>query len=285
MLGTVDAPNPGGLHVRERLHDGPVDERDVLEVETDSKCQLRRPLRCWTEQGAGQLQSVDSMRAVQPVANFSRPLAKPGSTARGISRSGASLAGQSRTSTPTARRRSPGGSTGPGIRGVPPPMRATRENRWGAVGRSGGRRILCQRLPSCVCRNSGTGTAPVSRRCAGQSPSRHSDPAASQPAPRRQRSPVLIVFTGGIGEHAVVIRERVCQDAAWLGVELDAAREERNQSQVADSIERTPRAHEILTADRENRPPPETNSKEPACGTDRVAGCAHRVSVRSRGAG
>ena len=32
-----------------------------------------------------------------------------------------------------------------------------------------------------------------------------------------------IVFTGGIGEHAVAIRERVCQAAAWLGVELDPA--------------------------------------------------------------
>jgi acetate kinase len=32
-----------------------------------------------------------------------------------------------------------------------------------------------------------------------------------------------IVFTGGIGENSAVIRERVCRDAAWLGVELDAA--------------------------------------------------------------
>ena len=32
-----------------------------------------------------------------------------------------------------------------------------------------------------------------------------------------------LVFTAGIGEHAVSIRERVCRDAAWLGVELDAA--------------------------------------------------------------
>ena len=32
-----------------------------------------------------------------------------------------------------------------------------------------------------------------------------------------------LVFTGGIGENAAPIRERVCQDAAWLGVELDAA--------------------------------------------------------------
>ena len=32
-----------------------------------------------------------------------------------------------------------------------------------------------------------------------------------------------IVFTAGIGENAVSIRERICRDAAWLGVELDAA--------------------------------------------------------------
>jgi acetate kinase len=32
-----------------------------------------------------------------------------------------------------------------------------------------------------------------------------------------------IVFTAGIGEHAAFIRERICADAAWLGVELDAA--------------------------------------------------------------
>jgi len=31
-----------------------------------------------------------------------------------------------------------------------------------------------------------------------------------------------IVFTAGIGENAVPIRSRVCEDAAWLGVELDA---------------------------------------------------------------
>jgi acetate kinase len=31
------------------------------------------------------------------------------------------------------------------------------------------------------------------------------------------------VFTGGIGENSAVIRERVCRDATWLGVELDSA--------------------------------------------------------------
>jgi acetate kinase len=32
-----------------------------------------------------------------------------------------------------------------------------------------------------------------------------------------------LVFTGGIGEHAKVIRERVCTNADWLGVKFDAA--------------------------------------------------------------
>jgi acetate kinase len=32
-----------------------------------------------------------------------------------------------------------------------------------------------------------------------------------------------LVFTGGIGENAVAIRGRVCRDAAWLGLELDAS--------------------------------------------------------------
>ncbi len=32
-----------------------------------------------------------------------------------------------------------------------------------------------------------------------------------------------IVFTAGIGENAAVLRERICRDAVWLGVELDVA--------------------------------------------------------------
>ena len=37
-----------------------------------------------------------------------------------------------------------------------------------------------------------------------------------------------IVFTAGIGENSRSLRERVCRDAAWLGVEFDAAANERN---------------------------------------------------------
>lgn len=37
--------------------------------------------------------------------------------------------------------------------------------------------------------------------------------------PRERR---VFVFTAGIGENAAAIRERVCLDAAWQGVDLDA---------------------------------------------------------------
>lgn len=40
-----------------------------------------------------------------------------------------------------------------------------------------------------------------------------------------------IVFTAGIGEHAAPIREQVCRQAAWLGVDLD---ESANLQTVAD---------------------------------------------------
>jgi len=37
-----------------------------------------------------------------------------------------------------------------------------------------------------------------------------------------------LVFTGGIGENAAVIRSRVCEGLAWLGLELDAAANTRH---------------------------------------------------------
>jgi len=33
----------------------------------------------------------------------------------------------------------------------------------------------------------------------------------------------LLVFTAGVGEHNAAIRERVCRDLAWLGVQIDAS--------------------------------------------------------------
>jgi len=41
-----------------------------------------------------------------------------------------------------------------------------------------------------------------------------------------------LVFTGGIGEHAAVVRERVCRNAAWLGVLLDPTANEQEQPRI-----------------------------------------------------
>ncbi|OFA06890.1 acetate/propionate family kinase [Duganella sp. HH101] len=42
-----------------------------------------------------------------------------------------------------------------------------------------------------------------------------------------------LVFSGGIGENSVALRAAVCRDAAWLGVELDAAANAANPRGVA----------------------------------------------------
>ena len=42
-----------------------------------------------------------------------------------------------------------------------------------------------------------------------------------------------IVFTAGIGENSRSLRGRVCRDAAWLGVELDAAANEHNGPRIS----------------------------------------------------
>jgi acetate kinase len=42
-----------------------------------------------------------------------------------------------------------------------------------------------------------------------------------------------LVFTAGIGEHAAPVRERICRQAEWLGVRLDAAANERNAVHIS----------------------------------------------------
>jgi len=49
-----------------------------------------------------------------------------------------------------------------------------------------------------------------------------------------------LVFTGGIGEHAVPIRERVCQAAAWLGITLDQAANARGGPLITTGNSRVP---------------------------------------------
>jgi acetate kinase len=41
-----------------------------------------------------------------------------------------------------------------------------------------------------------------------------------------------LVFTGGIGENAATIRARICRDAAWLGVALDAEANEAGAAHI-----------------------------------------------------
>ena len=47
-----------------------------------------------------------------------------------------------------------------------------------------------------------------------------------------------IVFTGGIGENSRSLRERVCRDAAWLGLELDAAANESGGPRISTASSR-----------------------------------------------
>jgi acetate kinase len=47
-----------------------------------------------------------------------------------------------------------------------------------------------------------------------------------------------LIFTGGIGEHAPQIRSRVCRQAAWLGVTLDEAANERATARISTAESR-----------------------------------------------
>jgi len=47
-----------------------------------------------------------------------------------------------------------------------------------------------------------------------------------------------VVFTAGIGEHSALLRERVCNDAAWLGVELDNAANQRGAARISTPASR-----------------------------------------------
>ena len=45
----------------------------------------------------------------------------------------------------------------------------------------------------------------------------------------------MLVFTAGVGEHNAFIRERICRDLAFLGVELDAAANEANATIISSA--------------------------------------------------
>ncbi|MFI4937822.1 MAG: acetate/propionate family kinase [Candidatus Berkiellales bacterium] len=43
-----------------------------------------------------------------------------------------------------------------------------------------------------------------------------------------------LVFTGGIGEHAAPIREKVCQEMSWAGIKIDRDKNNQHQSIMSD---------------------------------------------------
>ena len=43
----------------------------------------------------------------------------------------------------------------------------------------------------------------------------------------------VLVFTGGIGEHAAPVREAICTQARWLGVEIDAAANSTDAARIS----------------------------------------------------
>jgi hypothetical protein len=49
-----------------------------------------------------------------------------------------------------------------------------------------------------------------------------------------------LVLTGGIGERAVAIRERVCRDAGWLGIYLDPAANKAGGPRISTAASRVP---------------------------------------------
>jgi len=46
-----------------------------------------------------------------------------------------------------------------------------------------------------------------------------------------------IVFTGGIGENAPSIRDRVCRAASWLGIDPDSANNNQSKSRISQSTD------------------------------------------------
>jgi len=59
-----------------------------------------------------------------------------------------------------------------------------------------------------------------------------------------------IVFTAGIGENQAGIRARICQQAAWLGVELDAPANERHGPRISTAHSTT--AAYVIPTDEES---------------------------------
>ena len=78
-----------------------------------------------------------------------------------------------------------------------------------------------------------------------------------------------IVFTAGIGENSRLVRERVCRDAAWLGVELDPDANRRQAARLSTAASRTaayvvPTDEELMIARHTRRLLAAGRSEDPA---------------------
>jgi acetate kinase len=48
-----------------------------------------------------------------------------------------------------------------------------------------------------------------------------------------------LVFTAGIGEHSALVRQRVCEAAAWLGIEVDVQANQSGANCISTPASRT----------------------------------------------
>ncbi len=67
-----------------------------------------------------------------------------------------------------------------------------------------------------------------------------------------------LVFTAGIGENSPVVRERICRDAAWLGLELDRTANEKGGPRISTAGSRVtawviPTNEELMIAQHTRR--------------------------------
>src|SRR2546428_765943 len=86
-----------------------------------------------------------------------------------------------------------------------------------------------------------------------------------------------IVFTGGIGENAPAIRQRGCHDAAWLGVELDAAANLRGRPRVTAGPGRV--SAWVIPSPGEIRTRPHTRAALERAGPEGVEGRARQAAA------
>jgi len=62
-----------------------------------------------------------------------------------------------------------------------------------------------------------------------------------------------IVFTAGIGENSPVVRERVCRELGFLGVELDATKNETERGRAINLATPASRVRVLLVPTNEER--------------------------------